>query len=75
VKNLQIGDATLVTTMVGLGKESSRVRVVKAEDSLPRGPGFKPPLWRPFLRHHSFGSNLVTKIVENSNSNSNGSLR
>jgi len=36
--------------------------VVKAEDSRPRGPGFKPPLWRPFLRHHSFGSMLGTKI-------------
>jgi hypothetical protein len=31
--------------------------VVKAEDSWPRGPGFKPPLWRPFFRHHSFWSN------------------
>ena len=38
--------------------------VVKAEDSRPRGPGFKPPLWRPFFRHHSFGSKLGTKIVE-----------
>jgi hypothetical protein len=25
------------------------------------------PHWRPFLRHHSFGSKLGTKIVENSN--------
>ncbi len=33
VKNLQIGDATLVTTMVVLGKASSRGLVVKAEDS------------------------------------------
>ncbi len=41
--------------------------VVKAEDSWPRGLGFKPPLWRPFFRHHSFGSKLGTKIVENSN--------
>ncbi len=38
--------------------------VVKAEDSWPRGPGFKPPLWRPFFRHHSFGSKLGPKIVE-----------
>jgi hypothetical protein len=37
---------------------------VKAEDSWPRGPEFKPPLWRPFFRHHSFGSKLGTKIVE-----------
>jgi hypothetical protein len=22
----------------------------------------KPPLWRPFFRHHSFGSKLGTKI-------------
>ncbi len=41
--------------------------MVKAEDSWPRGPGFKPPLWRPFFRHHSLGSKLGTKIVENSN--------
>ncbi len=27
---------------------SSRGLVVKTEDSWPRGPGFKPPLWRPF---------------------------
>jgi hypothetical protein len=33
VKNLQIGNATLVTTMVVLGKASSRGRVVKAKDS------------------------------------------
>jgi hypothetical protein len=38
--------------------------VVKAEDSWPRGPGFKPPLWRPFFRHHSFGSKLGTKFVK-----------
>jgi len=25
------------------------------------------PLWRPFLRHHSFGAKLGTKIVENNN--------
>ncbi len=48
-------------------KASSCGLMVKAEDSEPRGPGFKPPLWRPFLRHHSFGSKLRTKIVENSN--------
>ncbi len=41
--------------------------VVKTEGSWPRGPGFKPPLWRPFFRHHSFGSKLGTKTVENSN--------
>jgi hypothetical protein len=43
---------------------SSHGLVVKAEDSWPRGPGFKPPLWRPLFRHHSFGSKLGTKIVE-----------
>ncbi len=46
-------------------KGSSRGVVVKAEDSWPTGPGFKPPLWRPFFRHHSFGSKLGTKFVEN----------
>ena len=46
---------------------SSRGLVVKAEDSWLRDPRFKPPLWRPFYRHHSFGSKLGTKIVENSN--------
>jgi hypothetical protein len=45
----------------------SRGLVVRAEDLWPRGPGFKPPLWRPFFRHHSFGSKLGTKFVENSN--------
>jgi hypothetical protein len=25
---------------------------------------FKPPLWRPFFRHYTFGSKLETKIVE-----------
>jgi hypothetical protein len=30
-------------------------------------PGFKPPLWRPFFRYHSYGSKLGTKCVENSN--------
>jgi hypothetical protein len=40
---------------------------VNAEDLLPRGPGLKPPLWRPFFRHHSFRSKLETKLVENSN--------
>ncbi len=45
----------------------SRGLAVKAEDSWLRGPGYKPPLWIPFFRHHSFGSKLVTKIVENSN--------
>jgi len=42
-------------------KVSSCGLVVKAEDSRPRGPGFKTPLWRPFFRHHSFGSKLGTK--------------
>jgi len=41
--------------------------VVKAEVSRPRGPRFKSPLWRPFFRHHSFGSKLRTNIEENSN--------
>jgi hypothetical protein len=45
-------------------KASSHGLVVKAEDSRPKGPGFKPPLWRPFFRHHSCGSKLGTKIVE-----------
>ena len=31
-------------------KVSSRDLVVKAEDSWPRGLGFKPPLWRPFFQ-------------------------
>ena len=47
--------------------ENSRGLVVKAEDSCPRGPGFKPTLWRPFFRHHLFISKLGTKIMENSN--------
>jgi hypothetical protein len=45
-------------------KASSHGLVVKVEDSWPRGPGFKPPLQRPFFRHHSFRSKLWTKIVE-----------
>jgi len=51
---------------LNLDTASSCGLVVKAEDSLPKSPGFKPPLWRPFFRHHSFGSKLGTKIVENS---------
>ncbi len=43
---------------------SRRGLVVNAEDPWPRGPGFKSPLWRPFFRHHSFGSKLGTIIVE-----------
>jgi hypothetical protein len=43
---------------------NSRGLMVKAEDSRPRGPGFKPPIWRPFFRHHSFGSKLGIKFVE-----------
>ena len=35
---------------------SSRGLVVKAEDSGLKGRGLKPPLRRPFFRHHSFGS-------------------
>jgi hypothetical protein len=46
---------------------SSHGLVVKEDNSWPRGPGFKPPLWRPFFRHHSFGSKLGTKVVESSN--------
>ncbi len=46
---------------------SSRGLEVKEEESRPKGPGFKPPLWRPFFGHHSFGSKLGIKIVENSN--------
>ncbi len=41
---------------------SSRGQVFKAEDSWPRGPRFKPPLWRPFFRHHLFGSKVGTKM-------------
>ncbi len=52
--------------IVCFGKEkvwpSSHRLVVKAEDSRPRGPGFKPPLWRPLFRHHSFGSKLGKKL-------------
>jgi hypothetical protein len=48
-------------------KASNHGLVVKAEDSWPRDPGFKPPLGRPFFRYHLFGSKLKTKIVENSN--------
>ncbi len=48
-------------------KASSRGLVVKVEDSWPRGPRFKPSLWWPFFKHHSIGSKLGTKIVENSN--------
>ncbi len=40
---------------------SSHGLVVKAEDLWPRGTGLKSPLWRPFFRHHSFGSKLGTK--------------
>jgi hypothetical protein len=36
--------------------------VVKAEDSWLRGHGLKPPLRRPFFRHHSFGSKPGAKI-------------
>jgi hypothetical protein len=33
----------------------------KAGDSWLRGRGFKPPLRRPFFRHHSFGSKTWSK--------------
>jgi hypothetical protein len=56
--NLSLTKDTIVA------EASSRGLVVKAEDSRPRGPGFIPPLRRPFFRHHSFGSKLGTKIVE-----------
>ena len=36
--------------------------MVKAEDSWLRGCEFKPPLRRPFFRHHSFGSKPGAKI-------------
>jgi hypothetical protein len=61
---MQLLIAALQYKINGNSKASSRGLVVKAEDSRPRGPGFKPPLWRPFFRHHSFGSKLGTKIVE-----------
>jgi hypothetical protein len=41
-------------------KARSRGLVFKAEDSWLRGPGINPPLWRPFFKHHSFGSKLGT---------------
>ena len=28
---------------------------------MTEGPGLKPPIWRPFFRHHSFGSKLGNK--------------
>ena len=42
---------------------SSRGLVVKAEDSWLRGRGFKPPLRRPFFRHHSFGAKIGWKLT------------
>jgi hypothetical protein len=50
-----------MTNVSNLNEASSRGLVVKAEDSRPKGPGFKPPLWRPFFMHHSFGSKLGIK--------------
>jgi len=41
--------------MLSLTWACSRGLVVKAEDSWLRSRGFKPPLWRPFYMHHSFG--------------------
>ncbi len=43
--------------------------MVKAEDSLQRGLGFKPPLSRPFFTHHSFliNSEEQKEIMECSN--------
>jgi len=55
---------SFLTKINKIPQASSRGLVVKAEDSRPRGPGFNPPLWRPFFRHHSFGSKLGTKNVE-----------
>ncbi len=50
------------------GMASSRGLVVKAEDFWPRGPGFKPPLWRPFFSGTiHLDQSLEQKIVENSN--------
>jgi hypothetical protein len=41
---------------------SSRGLVVEAENSRRRGLGLKPPLWRPFFKHHSFGTQIVEKL-------------
>jgi hypothetical protein len=46
---------------ISIPQASSRGLVVKTGDSWQRGPGFKPPLWRPFFRHHSFGSKHGTR--------------
>jgi hypothetical protein len=64
-KNLELkGVAALKRLRTTDLEASSRGPVVKIEDSSPRGPGFNPPLWRPFFRHHSIGSKLETLIVE-----------
>jgi hypothetical protein len=36
--------------------------VVKAEDSRPRGPGFNPPLWRPFSGTIHLDQSLEQKL-------------
>ncbi len=45
----------------------SRGLVVKAEDSWPRGPGFKPPTMETIFQALFIRSKPGTKIVENSN--------
>ena len=43
-----------IKTLIQNSWDQSRSRglVDKAEDSWLRGPGFKPPLWRPFFTDH-----------------------
>ncbi len=46
-------------------RASSHGLVVKAEDSWLRGPGLKPPLWRPFFSSTiHLDQNLERKIAE-----------
>ncbi len=45
---------------------SSRGLVVKAEDSWPKGPEFKPPLWRPFSGTIHLDQSLEQKLWKNS---------
>jgi hypothetical protein len=40
---------------------SSCCIVVKAEDTKPRGRGFKPPMWRLLGRYQPLGSKRDTK--------------
>jgi hypothetical protein len=49
---------------VETNQASSRGLVVKAEDSWPRGPEFKPPLWRPFFQAPFIWMEAWNKIVE-----------